>query len=89
MIGILAARIRERFHRPVIAFAPGTVGRAARSGRSIPSLHLRDALDLVDKRQPGLVLRFGGHAVGSRAVDPGSPTSRGSERRSTPRCGSC
>ena len=62
MIGILAARIRERFHRPVIAFAPGPSGELRGSGRSIPSLHLRDALDLVEKREPGLLLRFGGHA---------------------------
>ncbi|HTS53361.1 MAG TPA: single-stranded-DNA-specific exonuclease RecJ [Burkholderiales bacterium] len=63
VIGILAARIRSRFHRPVIAFAPGQPGELRGSGRSIPSLHLRDALDLVDKRQPGLLLRFGGHAA--------------------------
>ena len=63
VIGILAARIRGRFHRPVIAFAPGQPGELRGSGRSIPSLHLRDALDLVDKRQPGLMLRFGGHAA--------------------------
>jgi single-stranded-DNA-specific exonuclease len=62
VIGILAARIRERYHRPVIAFAPGPSGELRGSGRSIPGLHLRDALDLVDKRAPGLVLRFGGHA---------------------------
>ena len=47
VIGILAARIRERFHRPVIAFAPGADGELKGSGRSIPGLHLRDALDLV------------------------------------------
>ncbi len=63
VIGILAARIRERFHRPVIAFAPGAAGELKGSGRSIPTLHLRDALDLVAKRQPGLLLRFGGHAA--------------------------
>jgi len=63
VIGILAARIRERFHRPVIAFAPGAAGELKGSGRSIPSLHLRDALDLVAKREPGLLLRFGGHAA--------------------------
>ena len=63
VIGILAARIRERFHRPVIAFAPGQAGELKGSGRSIPALHLRDALDLVDKRNPGLILRFGGHAA--------------------------
>jgi len=63
VIGILAARIRGRFNRPVIAFAPGQPGELRGSGRSIPSLHLRDALDLLDKRQPGLMLRFGGHAA--------------------------
>jgi single-stranded-DNA-specific exonuclease len=63
VIGILAARMRERFHRPVIAFAPGKDGELKGSGRSVPSLHLRDALDLVDKHYPGLVVRFGGHAA--------------------------
>ncbi|HEX7811504.1 MAG TPA: single-stranded-DNA-specific exonuclease RecJ [Burkholderiales bacterium] len=63
VIGILAARLRERFHRPVIAFAPGAGGEAKGSGRSIHGLHLRDALDLVSKRHPGLILRFGGHAA--------------------------
>ena len=63
VVGILAARIRERFHRPVIAFAPGKDGELKGSGRSIPGLHLRDALDLLEKRHPGLLLRFGGHAA--------------------------
>jgi len=63
VIGILAARIRSRFHRPVIAFARGQPGELRGSGRSIPNLHLRDALDRVDKREPGLLLRFGGHAA--------------------------
>lgn len=63
VIGILAARLREKFHRPVIAFAPGAEGEAKGSGRSIRGLHLRDALDLVSKRHPGLILRFGGHAA--------------------------
>ena len=63
VIGILAARLRERFHRPAIAFAPADGGEAKGSGRSIPGLHLRDALDLVTKRRPGLILRFGGHAA--------------------------
>lgn len=63
VIGILAARLKERFHRPVIAFAPGTGDEVKGSGRSIPSLHLRDALDLISKRHPGLILRFGGHAM--------------------------
>lgn len=63
VVGILAARLRERFNRPVIAFAPGGDGEAKGSGRSIPGLHLRDALDLLSKRHPGLILRFGGHAA--------------------------
>ena len=63
VIGILASRLNERFHRPVIAFAPAADGEAKGSGRSIRGLHLRDALDLVSKRHPGLILRFGGHAA--------------------------
>ena len=63
VIGILASRIKERWHRPVIAFAHGSNGEIKGSGRSIPSLHLRDALDLVAKHEPGLLLRFGGHAA--------------------------
>ena len=63
VIGILAARLRERFHRPAIAFALADGGEAKGSGRSIPGLHLRDALDLIAKRHPGMILRFGGHAA--------------------------
>ncbi len=63
VIGILASRIRERLHRPVIAFAPGSNGEIKGSGRSIPAMHLRDALDLVEKHNPGLLLKFGGHAA--------------------------
>lgn len=63
VVGILASRLRERFHRPVIAFAPATASEAKGSGRSIPGLHLRDALDLLTKRHPDLILKFGGHAM--------------------------
>ncbi len=63
VIGILASRVREREHRPTFAFAKGALGELKGSGRSIPGLHLRDALDLVSKRHPGLLLRFGGHAA--------------------------
>jgi len=63
VIGILASRLKERLHRPVIAFARGNHGEIKGSGRSIATLHLRDALDLVTKQQPGLILRFGGHAA--------------------------
>ncbi|MDP1536593.1 MAG: single-stranded-DNA-specific exonuclease RecJ [Burkholderiales bacterium] len=63
VIGILASRLRERFHRPTFAFATAGNGELKGSGRSIPTLHLRDALDLVSKRHPQLILRFGGHAA--------------------------
>lgn len=63
VIGILAGRVKEKFHRPTFAFARGEDGELKASGRSIPGLHLRDALDLVSKRASGLLLRFGGHAA--------------------------
>jgi single-stranded-DNA-specific exonuclease len=63
VIGILAGRIKDRFHRPAIAFARGAAGEIRGSGRSIPALHLRDALDRVAVLHPGLILRFGGHAA--------------------------
>jgi single-stranded-DNA-specific exonuclease len=62
VIGILASRLKDRHHRPVFAFAAASESELRGSGRSIPGLHLRDALDLVDRREPGLLLRFGGHA---------------------------
>jgi single-stranded-DNA-specific exonuclease len=63
VIGILAGRVKEKLHRPTFAFARGGGGELRASGRSIRGLHLRDALDLVAKRNPGLLLRFGGHAA--------------------------
>ena len=63
IVGILAARIRERVHRPVIAFAPDGETLLKGSGRSIPGLHLRDALDAVAASNPGLLTKFGGHAM--------------------------
>ena len=66
VIGILASRLKDRMHRPVICFARGEESARAvlrGSGRSIPGLHLRDCLDLVSKRAPGLIARFGGHAM--------------------------
>lgn len=63
VIGILSSRLKEKFHRPVITFAPAGDGKIKGSGRSIPGLHLRDALDLVSKRAPDLLLSFGGHAM--------------------------
>ena len=64
VIGIVAGRIKERQHRPTIVFAPsGEAGLLKGSGRSIPGFHLRDALDVVYKRSPGLIAKFGGHAM--------------------------
>ena len=63
VIGILAARVRERVHRPVIAFAPAGDSEIKGSARSVPGLHIRDALDAVAARHPGLVAKFGGHAM--------------------------
>ena len=63
VIGILASRVKDKLHRPTIAFARGENSELKGSGRSIGALHLRDALDLVSKRQPGMLIRFGGHAA--------------------------
>lgn len=63
VIGILASRIKEKFHRPVIAFADGGDGLLKGSCRSIPSLHMRDTLDRIDTQNPGLIIKFGGHAM--------------------------
>ena len=63
VIGILASRIRERYHRPVIAFARGEQGKIKGSARSIPGLHIRDALDQVAASHPHLLQKFGGHAM--------------------------
>jgi single-stranded-DNA-specific exonuclease len=63
VIGILASRLKDKFHRPVIAFARSSMGEIKGSGRSITGLHLRDALDLVAKRHPHLLQKFGGHAM--------------------------
>ncbi|PPC71012.1 single-stranded-DNA-specific exonuclease RecJ [Pantoea sp. ICBG 985] len=63
VVGILASRLKERFHRPVIAFAPAGDGTLKGSGRSIAGLHLRDALERIDTLYPGLIIKFGGHAM--------------------------
>ncbi len=63
VIGIVASRLKEKFFRPTITFAPGGPGLIKGSGRSIPGFHMRDALDLVSKRVPGLIDKFGGHAM--------------------------
>lgn len=61
--GIVAARIRERYHRPVIAFANGGDGFLRGSARSVEGVHVRDLIALVDRQDPGLIERFGGHAM--------------------------
>ncbi len=63
VVGIVAAKIRQKYDRPSIVFALSEDGYLKGSGRSIPGIHLRDMLDSVDKRQPGLILKFGGHAM--------------------------
>jgi single-stranded-DNA-specific exonuclease len=67
VVGIVASRIKDKLHRPTFVFAasqaPGKAHELKGSGRSIAGFHLRDALDLVAKRQPGVLLRFGGHAM--------------------------
>ncbi len=63
VVGIIASRLKDRIHRPTFVFARGADGQLKGSGRSIPGFHLRDALDLVSKRHPDLLKKFGGHAM--------------------------
>lgn len=63
VIGILASRLKERYHRPTIAFADAGEGMLKGSARSVPGFHIRDALDAVASRHPGLISKFGGHAM--------------------------
>ncbi len=63
VIGILASRIKERYHRPVIIFADGAEGEIKGSARSIQGVHIRDVLDAIATRHPGLISKFGGHAM--------------------------
>ncbi|HXX86423.1 MAG TPA: single-stranded-DNA-specific exonuclease RecJ [Casimicrobiaceae bacterium] len=63
IVGLVASRLKDRFHRPAVVFAPGSDGELRGSGRAIGGFHLRDAFDLVAKRAPGTISRFGGHAL--------------------------
>ncbi len=72
VVGILASRIREKYHRPVIAFASDGQGNLKGSGRSIKGFHMRDALDLVTKHEPALISKFGGHAMAAGLTIPES-----------------
>jgi single-stranded-DNA-specific exonuclease len=68
VVGIVASRLKDAFHRPTFVFAESESGALKGSGRSIPGLHLRDALDLVSKTHPGVLLKFGGHAMAAGAT---------------------
>ncbi|TFZ01379.1 single-stranded-DNA-specific exonuclease RecJ [Ramlibacter rhizophilus] len=74
VVGIVASRLKDQLHRPTFVFAPsqapGKEHELKGSGRSIPGFHLRDALDLVAKRHPGVLLRFGGHAMAAGCTVP-------------------
>ncbi|MBC8119808.1 MAG: single-stranded-DNA-specific exonuclease RecJ [Burkholderiaceae bacterium] len=70
VIGLVASRVKEKYHRPTIAFARGNDGELRGSGRSIDGVHLRDTLDIVTKRAPSLVRRFGGHAMAAGLTMP-------------------
>ncbi|WP_299569912.1 single-stranded-DNA-specific exonuclease RecJ [uncultured Shewanella sp.] len=63
VIGILASRIKDKYHRPVIAFADAGDGEIKGSARSIKGLHMRDLLELINSRHPGMIIKFGGHAM--------------------------
>jgi single-stranded-DNA-specific exonuclease len=63
VVGLVASRLKDRVHRPVIAFAPGEPGWLKGSARSVPGVHIRDVLDALVKREPRLIERFGGHAM--------------------------
>lgn len=63
IIGLVASKVKETYWRPTIAFAPNEQGLLQGSGRSVPGVHIRDALDLVDKRLPNAIVKFGGHAM--------------------------
>ena len=72
VIGLVASRIKEKYHRPTVAFARASDGELRGSGRSIEGVHLRDTLDLVTKKAPALVRRFGGHAMAAGLSMPAS-----------------
>ncbi|MCD8503568.1 MAG: single-stranded-DNA-specific exonuclease RecJ [Burkholderiaceae bacterium] len=70
VVGLVASRLKEKFWRPVVALAPAGDGTWRGSGRSIPDVHLRDVFDLVSKRNPGLIHKFGGHAMAAGLTLP-------------------
>jgi len=76
VVGIVAGRVKDKLHRPTFVFARGQDGRLKGSGRSIPGFHLRDALDLMSKREEGLLARFGGHAMAAGCTLHGDDSAR-------------
>jgi len=76
IVGLVASRLKERFHRPVVALCRAQDGSIKGSGRSIPGLHMRDALAAVDAACPGMILRFGGHAMASGLSVDGAQVDR-------------
>lgn len=70
VVGILASRLKERFHRPVIAFAPDGEGGLKGSARSVPGVHIRDVLEAVNASHPGVITKFGGHAMAAGLTLP-------------------
>jgi len=91
VVGLVASRVKDQVHRPVIAFAPADGGLARGSARSVPGIHVRDALEAVATRVPGLIERFGGHAMAAgltlsheRLREFGAAFAAEVERRATP-----
>ena len=91
VVGLVASRVKDQVHRPVIAFAPADGGLARGSARSVPGIHVRDALEAVATRVPGLIDRFGGHAMAAgltlaqeRLREFGAAFAAEVERRATP-----
>jgi single-stranded-DNA-specific exonuclease len=76
VVGVVASRLKDRYHRPTIVFAQAGNGELRGSGRAIAGFHLRDALDLVSKRAPGTISRFGGHAYAAGLSIPESALAR-------------
>ncbi|MFZ3403991.1 single-stranded-DNA-specific exonuclease RecJ [Aeromonas salmonicida] len=70
VVGLVASKVKEKYYRPVIAFAESSETELKGSGRSIPGVHLRDALELLDTRHPGLMGKFGGHAMAAGLTLP-------------------
>ncbi len=79
VVGVVASRLKDRYHRPTIVFAQAGNGELRGSGRSIAGFHLRDALDLVSKRAPGMISRFGGHAFAAGLSLPEAELARFTE----------